>query len=109
MPLHDWDEQQGWDGVHQLWIVELLLCIKPQLPAGYRAYIGTMPTLAVGVPTARPDVVVLQWSSDLDAPGNGVGAAGGASDEPVEQIALATLDPGTSLFVELKGNLIAAV
>ena len=24
MPLHDWTDRQGWDGVHHLWITELL-------------------------------------------------------------------------------------
>ena len=46
----------GWDGVHQVWIVELLYWIKPRLPAGYRAYIGTTPTFAIGAPAEeRPD------------------------------------------------------
>ena len=46
MPLHDWTELTGWDGVHQIWIVELLYWVKPRLPEGYRAYIGTTPTIA---------------------------------------------------------------
>jgi hypothetical protein len=50
MPLHDWTDAPGWDGVHQIWIVELLYWIKPRLPAGYRAYIGTTPTFAIGAP-----------------------------------------------------------
>ena len=48
MSLHDWSALAGWDGVHQVWIVELLYWIKPRLPAGYRAYIGTTPTFAIG-------------------------------------------------------------
>ena len=37
MPLHDWTSQPGWDGVHHLWIAELLRWVKPLLPAGFRA------------------------------------------------------------------------
>src|SRR6266404_2674564 len=59
MPLHDWTELTGWDGVHHIWIVELLYWVKPRLPAGYRAYIGTTPTFAVEAPPEeRPDVGV---------------------------------------------------
>ena len=57
MPLHDWTAVSGWDGVHQVWIVELLYWLKPRLPAGYRAYIGTTPTFAIGAPAEdRPPV-----------------------------------------------------
>lgn len=38
MPLHDWTDRRGWDGVHHLWITELLRWVKPRLPTGYRAY-----------------------------------------------------------------------
>ena len=32
---------QGWEGVHDIWLVELLRCpLKTQLPAGYRAHLG---------------------------------------------------------------------
>jgi hypothetical protein len=37
MPLHDWNDLAGWDGVHNIWIVELLRWIRPRLPEGYRA------------------------------------------------------------------------
>ena len=43
MPLHDWTDRGGWEGVHHLWITELLRWVKPRLPAGYRAYIGSAP------------------------------------------------------------------
>jgi hypothetical protein len=48
MPLHDWGELSGWDGVHQVWMVELLYSLKAKLPLAYRAYIGTTPTFAIG-------------------------------------------------------------
>lgn len=43
MPLHDWNTLTRWDGFHTLWITELLRWVKPRLPEGYRAYLGTTP------------------------------------------------------------------
>lgn len=37
MPLHDWADRPGWEGVHHLWIAEILRWVKPRLPLGYRA------------------------------------------------------------------------
>ncbi len=106
MPLHDWTELPGWDGVHQVWIVELLYWIKPRLPAGYRAYIGTTPTFAIGAPVEdRPDVGVRDWPI-----GNGPApATPGSSEEPDQEIAVATLEEQKALFVEQHGRLISAV
>jgi hypothetical protein len=113
MPLHDWTEQSGWEGVHHLWIAELLRWVKPRLPAGYRAYIGTVPTVAVGAPPEKPDVSVRQWpeqplpaEAPLPNPAPGTEAA---TDEPDEEVAVALIDPGTTLFVEFRGRLVAAV
>ena len=64
MPLHDWSDSAGWEGMHHLWIAELLRWIKPRLPIGYRAYIGSSPLLAVGAPVERPDVGVRSWSAE---------------------------------------------
>jgi hypothetical protein len=61
VPLHDWNKTKGWDGVHSVWIVELLRWIKPRLPEGYRAYIGSTPALTIGAADERPDVAVRQW------------------------------------------------
>ena len=74
MPLHDWTERPGWEGMHHLWITELLRWVKPRLPTGYRAYIGSAPLLAVGAPSERPDVGVRQWSIE---------PATGASELPI--------------------------
>ncbi len=113
MPLHDWTAISGWDGVHQVWIVELLYWIKPRLPAGYRAYIGTTPTFAIGAPTEkRPDVGVRDWprgngpqTQSTESPA----APADSSEEPDVEIAVATLAPDKALFVERQGQLIAAL
>lgn len=112
MPLHDWTALTGWEGVRQVWIVELLYWIKPRLPEGYRAYIGTTPTFAIGAPgDERPDVGVRTVSK-----GNGHAASassptdpGDAAEEPDQEITVATLTGGPALFVESQGRLIAAV
>jgi hypothetical protein len=114
MALHDWTEVAGWEGVQQIWIVELLYWIKPRLPAGYRAYLGTTPAFAIGVPPEeRPDVVVRAWPQGSDPtepeaapapPG-----AGDSSEEPDQEVAVATLEGETGLFIERQGRLVAAV
>src|SRR5215210_2566966 len=112
MPLHDWTDRAGWEGMHHLWITELLRWVKPRLPAGYRAYIGSAPLLAVGAPAERPDVGVREWSAGpTTGPEGPVSAlpADTARVEPDVEVAVATLDPGTALFVERHGRLVAAV
>lgn len=106
MPLHDWTSLPGWVGVHQVWIVELLYALKPQLPAAYRAYIGTTPTFAIGGPDdGRPDVGVRDWS----AGGPPAGLIPDAGFEPDEEVAVAALATDTALLVERSGRLIAAI
>jgi hypothetical protein len=112
MPLHDWAVLPGWEGVRQVWIVELLYWIKPRLPEGYRAYLGTTPTFAIGAPVEeRPDVGVREW------PANRSQAAltklphpqQGPAEEPDEEIAVATLQGDRALLIERRGLLIAAI
>jgi hypothetical protein len=108
MPLHDWTDRPGWEGVHHLWITELLRWVKPRLPAGYRAYIGSVPAVAIGAPAQKPDVSVGQWPDD------GPKIAGSIAlpeplDQPDEEIAVVLLDPDTSVLVERAGRLIAAL
>jgi hypothetical protein len=111
MPLHDWTDGAGWEGMHHLWITELLRFIKPQLPTGYRAYIGSAPIIAIGAPAQRPDVGVREWPSEQTDGGSLKDDAhvNGPQLEPDEEIAVATLDPGTSLFVESRQRLVGAV
>jgi hypothetical protein len=112
MPLHDWAALPGWEGVHQVWIVELLYWIKPRLPAGYRAYIGTTPTFAIGAPAEdRPDVV-RDWplasgpEATVEPP---PAAPSDPAEEPDQEIAVATLQGDTALLIERQGLLVAAV
>jgi hypothetical protein len=45
MPLHDWKDERGWDGVHQFWLAQLLDWIQPLLPSGLGAYVGSVAAL----------------------------------------------------------------
>jgi len=107
MPLHDWYDLSGWEGVHTLWMGDLLRWIKPRLPEGYRAYIGAAPMLAIGGTLEKPDIQVRKGSPDAPAPP----LPGTESDqmEPDQQIALASLDAGTSLYVEQNRCMVAAI
>lgn len=110
MPLHDWTILNGWDGVHQIWLVELLYALKADLPPAYRAYIGTTPTFAIGAPGGggRPDVGVRDWPP---APGlqSEASAPTPCDFEPDEELAVATLAADTALLVERSGRLVAAI
>jgi hypothetical protein len=113
MPLHEWTDRPGWDGMHHLWITELLRWVKPRLPSGYRAYIGSAPLLAVGAPGGRPDVHVhlAPGTEETEGEQPPVPSASPARDElePDVELAVATLDPGHALFVERQERLVAAV
>ncbi len=110
MPLHNWAELGGWDGVHNIWIVELLRYVKPRLPDGYRAYIGTTPALAVGAPEERPDVAVRQWLPEPPPePGPLPANADPSLPEPDDEVATLTLDPQTAVYVTAHGRMVAAV
>ncbi|MFO0964544.1 MAG: DUF4058 family protein [Gemmataceae bacterium] len=108
MPLHDWNNRGGWDGVHHVWITELLRNIKPQLPPGLRAYIGTAPALTIGASLEKPDVSVREWTQDAALPSTN-GPAGKPAEAPDEEIAVATLEPASGVYVALENRLIAAV
>lgn len=123
MPLHEWAELSGWEGVHLLWMTELLRDVKGKLPAGFRAYIGSGPAVAVGVPSptgrvpagiGRPDVAVRSHAA-ADAP-RGIDPSQAAPPaalppvaEPDVEVAVAALDPDPALLVEQQGRLVAAV
>lgn len=110
MSLHDWSGLSGWEGVHDIWIVELLRWIKPRLPPDYRAYVGSSPALAIGAVAERPDVAVRQWLPE-PAPESRFPASFQGAEEPApdEEVATITLDPQTAVYVSRHGRLVAAV
>lgn len=106
MPLHDWRDERGWDGVYLLWLAQLLDWVQPRLPPGFRAYVGAVPALTLEAGNGKPDVTVRGWRSPLaDAsPGAGVALA-----PDRETVAAFTPDAQRALHVDWHGQLIAAV
>jgi hypothetical protein len=80
--------------------------VKPRLPTGYRAYIGSAPTLAVDASPEKADASVREWQ---DEPSAGIAIPSLPSEEPDEKVAVALLDPETCVFVESRGRLVAAL
>jgi Protein of unknown function (DUF4058) len=108
MPLHDWKDDRGWDGVHLIWLAQLIDWVQPRLPAGYRAYVGSVPALTIDAPNGRPDVSVREWSASPVEPSTATaGAANAAPDQ--EAVATFTLDPQRAVHIDRHGQLIAAV
>jgi len=106
MPLHDWRDDRGWDSVHLVWLAQLLDWVQPRLPAGYRAYLGSVPALTIDTPNGRPDLSVRQWPAPLAEP---LGAATSAVEPDQEAVATFTLDPQHAVHIDLHGQLIAAI
>ena len=104
MALHDWNRLDGWEGVHDIWLVELLRHVKARLPPAYRAYIGSTPALSVGAGDQKPDVAVRRWH-----PENPPATSPAKSQPDSEGVALLSRDPQTAVHVTLRGRLVAAV
>ena len=108
MPLHDWTDDRGWDGVYQLWINALLSWAQERLPAGYRAYLGSVPGLSIAAETGRPDVGVRAWQPPAEeaAPS---GALVEVPEPDFKTVALLHPEPRSAIHVFLQGRLAAAV
>ena len=109
MPLHDWTDRGGWEGLHDIWIVELLRHVKPRLPAGFRAYIGSTPALTIGAPDQRPDVAVRQWTPEPPPAAVAQTNPSSSLPEPDEEVASLALDAQTALYVATQSRMVAAV
>lgn len=98
--------------MHHSWITELLRWIKPRLPEGYRAFIGSMPTMTIGAPVQRPDVSVRQTAVEPLLPETlypTTNADDSQEERPEDEVAVAVLDPTKAIFIERRGFLIAAL
>lgn len=102
MPLHDWADERGWDSVHPVWLMYLLEAIQDDLPEGYKANLGGVPSLTVDVGHGRPDVSVRQM-------GPTVGGSAGLLEPDLEASVSVTLDPHRAIHVDYHGRLIAAL
>src|SRR5437773_7430842 len=98
MPLHDRRDDRGWNSLHIVWQTQLLDWVQPRLPAGYRAYLGSVPALTIDSPNGRPDLGVRNWPSEP-----------GPAEPDTEAVAVFDLDPQTAVQIDLHGQLIAAI
>lgn len=103
MPLHDWTDLPGWEGMHIFWMTEIARVLRGNLPPGYRAVIGSSPLVAIGVAPVKPDVAV---TNGMHQPPAALAAAGA---EPDVEIAVATLTEDSTVLVEREGRLVAAL
>src|SRR5262245_46821654 len=105
MPLHDWTDLPDWETVHAYWITELGRWLRPRLPPGYRASLGTVPALVVAPTPVHPDVSVRRHSEPLVA----VPSQVRLEVAPDEEVALATLDPARAVYITRAGNLVSVI
>jgi hypothetical protein len=104
MPLHDWTDRPGWEGLHIFWMTEIARGLRADLPPGYRAVIGASPLVAVGAAAVKPDVAVTNGPAHPPPD-----ASPAVAPEPDVEVAVATLEADTSVQVERDGRLVAVV
>lgn len=102
MPLHDWTDRPGWEGLHIFWMTEIARALRADLPPGYRAVIGSSPLVAVSTTAVKPDIAVTNGSHPPPACSPG-------APEPDVEVAVATLEEDSSVQVERDGRLIAVI
>jgi hypothetical protein len=105
MPLHDWTDRSGWEGMHIFWMTEIARALRAELPPGYRAVIGASPLVAVGTAQVKPDVAV---TNGTPHPAGATPAPPGLPEPDVE-VAVATLEEDACVQVERAGRLVAVV
>jgi hypothetical protein len=107
MPLHDWKDERGWDGVHLLWLSELVRWLRPRLPDAFRAYVGSVPALTVESTNRRPDLQVRRWQPE--PPGPVQETATSLLEPDLEGVAAFTFDPHRAIHIDHHGCLVAAI
>ncbi len=100
MPLHDWTDRPGWEGLHIYWMTEIARSLRSRLPPGFRAVIGSSPFVAIGPLSVKPDVAVTNGTHSSTT---------AASREPDWESAVATLEEDAIVQVEKDGRLVAAL
>lgn len=108
MPLHDWADDRGWNSVHHVWQTAILTRLRPVLPEGYRAYIGSVPALTIDSTNGRPDLSVRTWKPP-EPPAGAPPLEPDTSSFTDEAVAVFELDPTTAVHIDLHGQLIAAI
>src|SRR5439155_14146944 len=110
MPLHDWTDDRGWDSVRALWINALLFRVQDRLPPGYRAYLGSVPGLAIAAEPGRPDLGVRAWQpAGQEAQAERSGAVVEGPQPDFQAMALLHPEPPAAVHVFRQGQLVAAI
>ena len=109
MPLHDWRDDRGWSSLHLVWQNQLLDWVQVRLPLGYRAYLGSVPALAIGTPESRPDLGVRRWMPEASPPSSISSRGAFASEPDTEAVAVFDLDSQQALHVDFQGQIVAAI
>jgi len=107
MPLHDWNDDRGWDSVHPIWLTYLVEWVQPRLPEGYKAFLGGVPALTVASGNGRPDVSVRLWGPTPPVAEMAVDTAVLAPD--AELSVAIRLDPQRAVHIDFHGQLVAAI
>ncbi len=107
MPLHDWTDERGWDRVHPLWLTYLLEYVQERLPEGYKAFLGSVPSLAVDASHGKPDVSVRQWGQQVVA--EAAASSTRVLEPDLEASVVIRLDPQRAVHIAYHGQLIAAI
>lgn len=105
MALHDWAILDGWEGVHHLWMSELLHDLKANLPPGYRAIIGASPLVSAPLLTSKPDVAVAAVTPKPAWSGDGHSGV----PEPDYEVAISTVEEDLTLMVGRGSRVVAVV
>jgi Protein of unknown function (DUF4058) len=109
MPLHDWSDDRGWDSVHQLWINALLFWAQDRLPAGFRAYLGSVPGLSIGAEPGRSDFGVRTWQSAVEQKAAPSETLMVAPQPDFKTVALLHPEPRPAVHIFRQGQLVAAI
>lgn len=107
MPLHDWADERGWDGVHLLWLGELVRWLRPRLPEAFRAYVGSVPALTVESTNGRPDLQVRRWQPE--PPKSAQETTTTLLEPDLEGVANFRFDPHQAIHIDHHGCLVAAI
>ena len=102
MPLHDWTDRFGWEGLHHVWMTELLTDLRYTLPPPYRVVIGSSPLVGIGDLPTKPDVAVTNGKHSN-------GTAVGGLREPDCEVAVRLAEEDLTVQVKHDRRLVAAI
>jgi len=92
------------------WINALLFWLQERLPAGYRAYLGSVPGLNIATEAGRPDLAVRAWQApEAEGRAEPTDAKVKGLEPDFQAVALIHPEPPAALHVFRAGRLISAI